>query len=404
MRLLNNLRNELEFFNRCYVESEGDEPFSKKYETVICKLLIIREEWPYFYFEVSKRPELLKKKLDSLNDFYYSKEEIEIEKEKRKNKKEQELIKFLESTQAITKNIDDDIIRKLTSNRDISSTIPDWLLNKLKNREYDEEFIEYLDKNEQFSVLCNYLINQLKIAVQRGAIETKIPETFDHLLKINSKKSISIYDTTIENMIGDHGILAGFFTSLNEIGDLVRYTYEHKQRYLTSYLYDFVTYELNVTINRQRYFDGSFYTNLFLAFVQKYPDDSICMDIKNGFAYRFEKILGQDYYLKSETKINKDRLELLVTDELIEKLISKSRDPVTRDNLVYLSSFYTFNSSHIQKIHEEYLLLKLKRDAKNKTFLTDEDLESRLNEFEIFIEKINENLEPNNRIVISNGN
>jgi len=393
-RLLSNLQEELSFFDKCH-SANDNVLFSKKYETIICKLLILREEWPEFYHEVARSPKLLNKKIEPLLDFYWTDKELEIEMEKRKNKKEQELIKFLENTKAITKKVDDELIRKLTTSHNFFEAIPNEIITQLKEKQYDKIFI-YIENDANFSLLFNYLIKELKLGLQRNALETKIPEIFDHLLKINSKKSIQVYDVLLENIIGEHNVLVGFFTSLNELECLVKYTWEHKIRNPDSYLFEFIIYELNVTPERERYFDGSYYVDLFLTFVQEYPDSSICDHIKDGFAYQFEKIVGFDYDFKRGAKIDEEKIKHLITDALIDKLLNKIEDEVVKNNLIYISSFHKLNSEHIRKINDYFVELcnfKEEVDFEKDDFTTTDDFSHRFSNFKSFVEEMNKNLD-----------
>jgi|GEM_PF-6919123 KAP family P-loop domain. len=403
-RLLSNLQEELSFFDKCH-SANDNVLFSKKYETIICKLLILREEWPEFYHEVAKNPKLLNKKTEPLLDFYWADKELEIETEKRKNRRERELIMFLENTKAITKKIDDELIRKLTTSHNFFEAIPNEIITQLKEKQYDKIFI-YIENDANFSLLFNYLIKELKLGLQRNALETKIPEIFDHLLKINSKRSIQTYDIILENMVGEHSVLVGFFTSLNELEYLVKYTWEHKIRNPDSYLFEFITYELNVTPERNQYFDGAYYVDLFLTFVEKYPDSSICDMIKDGFAYRFEKIVGYDYDLKNGSKIDEEKIKHLITDELIDKLLNQIEHDAVKNNLIYISSFHKLNAGHIRKIDDYFAKLcdfKEEVDFEKDNFTTPSNFSQRLSNFRSFVEDVNKNLDLKNQIDFSMG-
>jgi KAP family P-loop domain. len=407
IQLINNLQTELVFFEKAYglekkwgierISNDGnrileDCTFSKKYEKIICKLLIIREEWPKFYDEISKNPEWLKNKITDLNEFNWPGDSLQMETEKRKNKTEQELIAFLENTKSITNYEDDDLIGQLMAIRNPFLEIPEEIYKNLKDKEYEKIF-DLVNNDEKFSLIGKYLIREMIKGVERQAFETKIPETFDHLLKINSHRSISIYDQRIEDIIGSHQILFRIMTSLNEIENLVSYTYSHKMRNPESYLYKFITYELNIDSNRNQYFSGKFYPKLFLNFVNNYPDNSICTEIQNGFAYRYEEILGLEYDFEGkEEKIKLEKISNLVSNELIEKFINNISNEVIQKNLVYIASMDKMNESYSLQIFEK--LKQLCKEPESYAFYTEEGKMKHLKNLEKynnFIKKLNEN-------------
>ena len=402
IKLLNNLQEELALFDIRY--NDKDYIFSKKYETVICKLLIIREEWPEFYYEISHKPELLKNKTSELNDFNFPGDRLQEEIEKRKNKHEKKLITFLEYTKAITKNVDDGLIRELTRSHDSFKNIPEEIYIQLKEKDYNK-MVEYIKEDEHFLLLCNYLLDELKRGVQRGANETKVPETFDHLIKINTYKSIESYNSQIENCIGDTSTLLSFITSLNELECLVKYTYDLREKHENRYLYDFIISELNYDFELFHSIAGDFYTALFLTFVNKYPNEKICKDLQKGFVKKYNDIVGFDYILGSGERISIEKIPYLISENFIKLLIDNigsEDDGYVMNNLVYIFSIYTVNNEQIFNIKQK--IDNICRHPGSRREYSSIDLknsEANLLRYQNYVNQINENLEEHKKIIIN---
>ena len=333
IKILNNLKEELALFNIQYPDNNFN--FTKEYETLICKLLIIKEEWPEFYSDISQTPNLLKTKTDMPTDF---RTQVNIQEEPEKQKTEKELMTFLKNTKAITKNIDNELIQKLTRNHDSFKGLPDTIYTSLIEKNYEEIF-GYINSDQNFSLLCDYLIYELKKGKQRGAYETKVPETFDHIIMIHNHKSIEDYNSKIENLIWEPETLLSFIASLDELKCLVKYTYDLKEKFGRNYLYDIINNILNLM--SPYYVPEGFYKDLFLTFVNEYPDEDLCKNVQRGFVQEYERVLGFDYLLESGDKIRLEKVNNLISGDFFNLLISKEASispDVLLSNLEYIIS------------------------------------------------------------------
>ena len=373
VQVLNNLQIELEFFDE-YKGTEkkyeiqktenGNEiseqiVFSKRYEKEICKLLVIREEWPDFYHEISRQPELLRRRSESVDDWNYSDpSELKIEIDRRRILREQKLTEFLNNTKSITESREDNLISQLMTVKNPFKDIPVAVLGSLNKRNYENRIADYvLEGEHNFTLLLTYVINELETEVRRAQVEMKsvigsrpeIAKNLDHLLKINELKPIEKFDEKIQNII--ESSIVSFITDLEELSSLVRYAYELKERG-KSYLYRYIVRMLNVPEYGSSTIEGDFYVNLFLKFVKEL-DASCCRNVQLGFAKKYEEIWGFDYLFESEEKIKKEKINDLVSDQLIELLMTKfnsSNNENIMKNLDYIASTHYFKKTSFKKI------------------------------------------------------
>lgn len=118
IQFFNNLQAELYNFSQ-NISSE----FSKDNESLICKLLIIREEWADFYKLICFNPHNLNGTSNEKKVFL---------------QKSPELGSFLENTTAISKSVNFSVIEKALSNGKNFSGIANELLTKFQNSKLSE--------------------------------------------------------------------------------------------------------------------------------------------------------------------------------------------------------------------------------------------------------------------------
>ena len=410
IQLVNNLQIELAFFDsykglekkyeikrrKTGEETSEKVTFSKKYEKVICKLLVIREEWPDFYYEISRRPELLRVRTEPATEWIFpDSNELTIEKERRKKPIEKKLTEFLNNTKSITESENDYLISQLMTVKNPFEIIPNHILNNLSQRKYENEVADYIKESEHtFTLLITHLINELEIEIRKSQIgirtvgsNPEIAINLDHLLKINELKPIEKIDEKIQNCI--ERTISNFITDLKELKGLVEYAYELKKRKKT-YLYDFIVSMLNVPEHGSS-IRGSFYVYLFLIFVNEL-ETSCCKEIQSGFTKKYEEILGLEYVFDSENKkIELEKLPDLISDELIEKLIKNISNEAIQKNLVYIASIDKINKSHSLQISKK--IEQLCKSPESKGSYTSEDqreYQQKLKKYNDFIKRLNE--------------
>ena len=177
-----NPRRIIQMFNNLLVELDSlPEDISKKHQALVCKLLIIREEYPVFYQKLRQDPAAL---------FDLKAFEQQMEKEKHPNldnTKYQPLLKFLKATTAVTAKYEDDyaIFEKILFNSIIFESIPDKVRTEFKSMEYNDETTKFVVKDTQRQDLIHYVLKQLETAIHRNLWDTDVKNTFDSILALN---------------------------------------------------------------------------------------------------------------------------------------------------------------------------------------------------------------------------
>jgi len=369
VQLVNNLQIELTFFDKHIGTQEKYEKvengtckmisFSKRFEKAICKLLIIREEWPDFYQEISRKPELLRCGLEVKRWDSSTSSESEIEADRIQDPRRQKLIEFLKNTRSITESEDDTLLSQLMTVKNPFEMIPPDILNNISKRIYENKITDYILENENnFTLLATHIINELETEIRKSQYELMttvgsnpiIAKNFDHLLKINEIKNIEKFDEKIQNII--ENFILSFITDLEELSCLVRYAYELNERG-KSYLYKKnIVRMLNVPEHGTT-IGGFFYVNLFLAFVNEL-NVSCCWEVRSGFAKKYEEILGFGYLFESEEKISLEKINNLISDPLIDLLIKRtgftSVETSVLSNLKYIISTNGITDNQITQL------------------------------------------------------
>lgn len=169
-----NPRRVIQLFNNLSAElANYDDEFASKYETLICKILIIREEYNDFYQELLKDYTLLSK-----TDF----------SDKKLNP---ELIRLLSDTRSYTSNYDGHVLSRILTNSDVQfADIPANIKHFIDAHnavDITEELSEWLKTDvsnaEQFVGYCLYNIEK---AIKRQLWDSEFKAYCEFIAEINS--------------------------------------------------------------------------------------------------------------------------------------------------------------------------------------------------------------------------
>lgn len=169
-----NPRRVIQLFNNLSAElANYDDEFASKYETLICKILIIREEYNDFYQELLKDYTLLSK-----TDFS-------------DKKRDPELIRLLSDTRSYTSNYDGHILSRILTNSDIQfADIPANIRHFIDAHnavDITAELSEWLktdvSNTEQFVGYCLYNIEK---AIKRQLWDSEFKAYCEFIAEINS--------------------------------------------------------------------------------------------------------------------------------------------------------------------------------------------------------------------------
>ncbi|QKJ31898.1 hypothetical protein HQ865_19725 [Mucilaginibacter mali] len=291
IQMFNNLSAELE----CY----PDDTFTKQYETLICKLLIAREEFPRYYTLLSKNPYLINMDEGIFNNLHpgiWNKS----------------LGNFLRKTSVISETVDIKIISQILSNSIVFNALPSEIEGYINNLEIDEinKFIN--GDTEKLSIVTDYLIQQLDTYKERNLIGNVFINSLDILMFLESEKLLSrTINMRIEEIIK---------SSLNEIFELKKD------------LSDILTYAVNIQEQGRSYITGNFLLMLDGKFeiekplqkwldalesaIKIYQDEKTLMRLADNFKKAYEISPG---YL--DRNWSSEKIASLVNDNLYEFII-----------------------------------------------------------------------------------
>jgi hypothetical protein len=178
-----NPRRIIQIFNNLQVElSSLPDEISENHQALVCKLLIIREEYPDFY-----------KKLLQDSKALFRLEELEDKKDKNGNVIEkatpqmQAALRFLKATTAVTSDYENNlpIIDRILTNSNVLEKLPKDIIKEYNDMQFGEVTIAYAKDTTNRLDLLNYVLNKLEIAIKRGLWETDVKNSFDRLVALN---------------------------------------------------------------------------------------------------------------------------------------------------------------------------------------------------------------------------
>lgn len=205
IQFMNNMSSEISLLKFKY----GEE-FAQQHEAVICKFLIIKEEWPEAFKLITYNPYLIEDR-DAFTARY-----TEVVKET------SDLSNFLLYSSAITNGISKDVIIKIISNNDNFGHLSQEILDLITNGDYNE-IIEKTTDEVLYNEIIDYIIDELRVSIQRNLFETRVRFIFDLLLNINQIKKLSFaHNTKILGIIESHH--DHIYSYLTHFDNLIEYS------------------------------------------------------------------------------------------------------------------------------------------------------------------------------------
>lgn len=172
-----NPRRIIQFFNNLSSElNQYDEEFVKEHEAIICKIQIIKEEFPEYYKLIAGNPYLVN------HDNSLTKKELN---------KNESLNNFIEKTKILTIETPYSVFDRIFNNSHGKDNIPSEVTNLLENLKYNEIDDLLSTQPELYSPVITRLIDNLSIAQKRELWDLDFINSFELIISINSKHEIS---------------------------------------------------------------------------------------------------------------------------------------------------------------------------------------------------------------------
>lgn len=175
-----NPRRLIQLFNNLQIElSMYPKEFAEENQALICKLLIIREEFPAYYKQLMTRPSLLFEDV------------VLIRAKNEKNQSEDEkallansrLYAFLLASVGVSSRYEqkEDIVIRILVNYQISSALPENIRIAYRAANVDE-LVEYTQEDSNRELLLNYLQDNIKKMMSRQTVNAEGKRHVDVLL------------------------------------------------------------------------------------------------------------------------------------------------------------------------------------------------------------------------------
>lgn len=326
-----NPRRVIQLFNNLSAElANYDDAFAFKYETLICKILIIREEYNDFYQELLKDYTLLSK-----TDF----------SDKKLNP---ELIRLLSDTRSYTSNYDGHILSRILTNSDIQfADIPANIKHFIDAHnaiDITAELSEWLKTDvsniEQFVGYCLYNIEK---AIKRQLWDSEFKAYCEFIAEVNSTikftkeqdiRFAEKFKPYIEKLIPT-------FSNPTQIVTYANYLHTQKLPFLLGYIISYLKNNKDKT-------NEVWYKFLCECIVQ--CNNQTLADLGDIFTSEYKK--GK----YDVTTLNKKKIEALVNDDLLSFIIDKwstiEENQYIRD-FIYISDKINITESISIKVYDK---------------------------------------------------
>lgn len=336
IQLCNNLTSEIDILSKSH-----NKEFLERNESIICKALIIREEWPEYYRLILSNNILLKAQSSG-------------------NDKDIKLNSFLRSTFFLTQNIDSSVIEKILSNTANFQNLPSDILNAISSFD-TKQLLEYVVKSLENKDLCvKYLLDRLKKGVDRKNYGTEVIKTFTSLISINEESTLSNIDNTVIQ------------TAITEkIKEIITFLPTKYFSTLAKYLND---------LGNNDYFakEIGVYFNLNMKNEDKVSETvaemyKVLLTSCNDINFLKESFLIW-YKNSNDTLSNlslKDKIGLLVTDTLLEYEFGNIKDMSEEewiiDDLEYIAKYGNLTEKHVITIMDNMQDKSITYNGNNKS-------------------------------------
>ena len=168
-----NPRRIIQMMNNLIAEFQNiPSQFLEKDESLICKLLIIREEYPNFYKSLVKDATLL----------------FNTDKQKYYTDKDESLKRFLYRTNAISQTYKDQVetVESILSNSVVFAKIPQNVLDEISSEDI-KDTKQYIENAYNKSKLLNYVLQKIQVNISRDAYKAGVNLYMNYLMRISRK-------------------------------------------------------------------------------------------------------------------------------------------------------------------------------------------------------------------------
>lgn len=311
IQLFNNLTSELRT-----IEAKYEKEFTEEHQSLIAKLLIVREEWADVFKEITKHPHL----------FHQFKEIKTYQDEKEVNLDNFKI--FMERTKAVSANLKtiENIILNITN----ESTLSSETINLIESDKFENLKLLFDKDTTLFEKVVTYAIEEIRKGFERKTYSTDAINGIKLLSKLNE------YQVLQKASLRE---LFGFFDNNSETLKVLEHLQkddldsffrlvEQNKIYGLTYLQNKLTSKFKTIWNEKPLKNNivSLYENGVCRFINYSSDEKAIEDLQSIFVNYY--IYFSDSPLYKTKWINEDKLPLIVSDELIKHIANKIVPPI----------------------------------------------------------------------------
>jgi hypothetical protein len=366
-----NPRRIIQFFNNLTVELHNfkinfDDNFIVKHESLICKLLILREEWPDFYKLLSQHPYLVNETNEDKSKIISESKDLSI---------------FLKGTQAISKTVNINVFESLLSNGKVFEKLTTEVKDAIQSQDTDTLIKFISDSIVQKNEILKYSFSELEKGLNRKSYSTLVSRIFNFLISFNSIEGFELTNSNnrkIQNLIGSE--LSNFIKNTENINHFVTYINSLTKQdfsYLTNHIIDEINTEFEPT-GKVKY--DEFYYSLLPELANNLIENKLLKRLNYSFS---NYVIIKGTALKDLIFLN--RVKYLVSEQLINHLIEELKPLESKSaqfaDLVFIAGGMKLPSTTNENIFRKLNTIHPNFTNKSKEFLIDasKDLSSLLN-------------------------
>jgi hypothetical protein len=312
--------------------------FINEHESLICKMLILRQEWPEYYKHIAKNANLINEPDAKTIESY----ENNID-----------LSSFLAITESINKNEKISVIETVLSTFDRESKLPTELISFINKKAIKEIENSINNQDVDKEVLIDYLIERLNTGIKRNTFKTDVNNIFELLCSLDSTFNLNIsQNERVEREVRYN--LNNFFKFISNSDLLVSYGHRLKTLGL-SYLNDFLIEYLDKTIKNSNDEESyPFAKSLFRTYI-KNEDSRQTLNTLNKL---FEAEYNRSSSVLADYELDSKQLSNIVNEQVIEGIAAKisivSADDIGFKEIVYASANIDLTNNSFKTIINKF--------------------------------------------------
>ncbi len=346
IQFFNNLITELHHF-----ETNYDEGFVRENESLICKLLIIKEEWPDYYTALCKAPYIFNESSERNNKLIKSSTGLQV---------------FLNDTKAISSNIEVSVFEKLLANGSSFDSFSSEILHEIKEQNTDSLAKRIKDNSDEGERVVSYIIEELRKGIARETYSTLALRALKLLIELDRKVPLKKSDNRrIQNQIEDH--LDKVLLKLDSNTTFVNYLNNLLKQDI-SYIENFITDLINEQFTNVEKPPRKEVSSLIKALVMHSTSHNLIVNINDAFVV----------FYKTESQpireiVSKKNIEPLVTNDLMGYVLSKlsnpGNDPEELSDVLFIVENSDILKTSSESIFERFNTIYPNINNRNKSFV-----------------------------------